>query len=68
MPYSVGAKGSYGCNGYPTVDNKGKVYGCHKTKAEAIRQLQALSAATPTHKRVDEPQQDIWNGRFRPYG
>lgn len=46
MPYSVGERGAYGCSGYATVDNKGKVYGCHETKEQAVEQLQALSAAT----------------------
>jgi hypothetical protein len=44
MPYHVGAKGSSGCSGFPVVDDKGKVHGCHPTKSHANRQIQALYA------------------------
>jgi hypothetical protein len=44
MPYSVGAQGSYGCSGYPVVEEGGKVVGCHATEAEATNHLQALYA------------------------
>ena len=43
MPYHVGAKGSSGCSGYPAVDEKGKVMGCHKTRAEAAGQIYAIN-------------------------
>lgn len=45
MPYHVGKKGSSDCGGYPVVDDKGKVMGCHPTKNKAGRQVRALYAA-----------------------
>ena len=45
MPYHVGAKGSNGCNGYPAVDDKGKVMGCHKTRSEAAGQIYAINVS-----------------------
>jgi hypothetical protein len=43
MPYKVGAKGSYGCEGYPAVKEGGEVMGCHNTKAEAAAQIYAIN-------------------------
>ena len=43
MPYKVGAKGSYGCSGYPAVKEGGEVMGCHKTRAEAAAQIYAIN-------------------------
>jgi hypothetical protein len=43
MPYKVGAKGSYGCSGYPAVKDTGEVMGCHKTRAEAAGQIYAIN-------------------------
>jgi hypothetical protein len=43
MPYKVGAKGSYGCDGYPAVKEGGEVMGCHKTRAEAAGQIYAIN-------------------------
>jgi hypothetical protein len=43
MPYHVGEKGSYGCEGYPAVDANGKVHGCHNTKEEAANQIYAIN-------------------------
>ena len=43
MPYRVGAKGSYGCSGYPAVKDDGTVMGCHKTKEAAARQIYAIN-------------------------
>lgn len=43
MPYKVGAKGSYGCSGYPVVKEGGEVMGCHKTRAEAAAQIYAIN-------------------------
>jgi hypothetical protein len=43
MPYRVGAKGSYGCSGYPAVKEGGEVMGCHKTRAEAAAQIYAIN-------------------------
>jgi hypothetical protein len=43
MPYSIGAKGSYGCSGYPAVKEGGEVMGCHTTRAEAAAQIYAIN-------------------------
>lgn len=43
MPYRVGAKGSYGCSGYPAVKEGGEVMGCHKTRREAAAQIYAIN-------------------------
>jgi hypothetical protein len=44
MPYSIGAKGSYGCSGYPAVkDGTNEVMGCHTTRAEAAAQIYAIN-------------------------
>lgn len=44
--YRAGAKGSYGCDGYPTVSSDGTVHGCHPTKARAAAQARAIWAST----------------------
>ena len=43
MPYKVGAKGSYGCDGYPAVKEGGEVMGCHKTRSAAAGQIYAIN-------------------------
>lgn len=43
MPYKIGAKGSYGCSGYPAVKEGGEVMGCHKTRREAAAQIYAIN-------------------------
>ncbi len=45
MPYRVGAKGSYGCSGYPAVKEGGEVMGCHKTRAQAAAQIYAINVS-----------------------
>ena len=45
MPYRVGAKGSYGCSGYPAVKDDGTVMGCHKTRGAAARQIYAINVS-----------------------
>ena len=45
MPYHIGQKGSYGCQGFPVVkDSDGTVMGCHQTQEDAKGQLAALYA------------------------
>lgn len=51
MPYRVGGKGTSGCSGFPVVDEKGKVVGCHPTKSKAVNHLQALYANVPDAKK-----------------
>jgi hypothetical protein len=44
MPYRVGAKGSYGCSGYPALkDGTNEVMGCHTSRAEAAAQIYAIN-------------------------
>ena len=43
--YTVGAKGTHGCEGYPVVGGEGKVHGCHATEAEAQAQQAAIYAS-----------------------
>jgi hypothetical protein len=44
MPYKVGAKGSYGCSGYPALkEGTNEVMGCHTTRAEAAAQIYAIN-------------------------
>ena len=44
MPYRVGAKGSYGCSGYPALkESTNEVMGCHKTRGAAARQIYAIN-------------------------
>jgi len=43
MPYHVGAKGSYGCSGYPAVKDDGTVMGCHDTADAAAAQIYAIN-------------------------
>lgn len=44
MPYHVGAKGSYGCSGFPALkDGTNEVMGCHSTKAAAAAQIYAIN-------------------------
>jgi hypothetical protein len=44
MPYRVGAKGSFGCIGYPTLkEGTNEVMGCHPTRASAAAQIYAIN-------------------------
>jgi hypothetical protein len=44
MPYRVGAKGSYGCSGYPALKvGTNEVMGCHDTRAQAAAQIYAIN-------------------------
>jgi hypothetical protein len=44
MPYKVGAKGSYGCSGFPALkEGTNEVMGCHKTRAAAAAQIYAIN-------------------------
>jgi len=51
--YRAGKKGSYGCNGYPTVSADGTVHGCHPTKAAASAQARAIWASVNTNKKIE---------------
>jgi hypothetical protein len=57
MPYSIGARGSYGCSGYPVVkDGTSDVMGCHDTKEAAGRQIAAIEASE-NKVGIKEPQE-----------
>ena len=44
MPYRVGAKGSYGCSGYPALKvGTNEVMGCHETRTQAAAQIYAIN-------------------------
>lgn len=43
--YTIGAKGTHGCEGYPVVGGEGKVHGCHATEEEARAQQSAIYAS-----------------------
>jgi hypothetical protein len=44
MPYRVGAKGSFGCSGYPALkEGTNEVMGCHTTRSEAAAQIYAIN-------------------------
>jgi hypothetical protein len=44
MPYRVGAKGSYGCSGYPALKvGTNEVMGCHDTRTQAAAQIYAIN-------------------------
>jgi hypothetical protein len=44
MPYRVGAKGSYGCSGYPALkEGTNEVMGCHTSRSEAAAQIYAIN-------------------------
>jgi hypothetical protein len=43
--YTIGAKGTHGCKGYPVVGGEGKVHGCHASIEEAQAQQAAIYAS-----------------------
>jgi len=58
MPYSIGAKGSYGCSGYPVVkDGTSDVMGCHETTEAAARQIAAIEANEDKSVGIKDPQE-----------
>jgi hypothetical protein len=62
MPYSIGAKGSYGCSGYPAIkDGTNEVMGCHPTRAEAAAQIYAINMSEGN---IDKAMQPIKEGDF----
>lgn len=61
MPYHVGAKGSYGCSGYPAVKDDGTVMGCHKTKEEAANQIYAINQSEGNIENMDS-EMDRYKG------
>jgi hypothetical protein len=51
--YRAGKKGSYGCEGYPTVSADGTVHGCHPTKSAAAAQARAIWASVNSEKKIE---------------
>ena len=62
--FTVGAKGTHGCDGYPVVGGEGKVHGCHPTRAAAIQQQSAIYAAQA--KETKKSNETTWTGFFYP--
>jgi hypothetical protein len=58
MPYHVGEKGSYGCEGYPALKNDGTVMGCHSTRQEAANQIYAINQSEGNVDKADP----CWEG------
>ena len=62
MPYSIGARGSYGCSGYPVVkDSDKQVMGCHETRESAARQIAAIEASENKDAGIKAPEN--WSGQ-----
>lgn len=51
--YTIGAKGTHGCKGFPVVGGEGKVHGCHTTRSAAMRQQAAIYASQNQKKLAD---------------
>jgi hypothetical protein len=69
--YTIGAKGTHGCPGYPVVGDTGKVHGCHKDKASARAQQAAIYAnesqksydgCCPEDNPFEKAQGPCWDG------
>jgi hypothetical protein len=62
MPYRVGAKGSFGCSGYPALkEGTNEVMGCHKTRSEAAAQIYAINRSEGN---IDKSMHVIKEGDF----
>ena len=62
MPYRVGAKGSYGCSGFPALkEGTNEVMGCHTTRAEAAAQIYAINRSEGN---IDKSMHVIKEGDF----
>ena len=69
--YTIGAKGTHGCPGYPVVGDTGKVHGCHKDKSSARAQQAAIYAnesqksydgCCPEDNPFEKAQGPCWDG------
>jgi hypothetical protein len=62
MPYRVGAKGSFGCSGYPALkEGTNEVMGCHTTRAEAAAQIYAINQSEGN---IGKSMHEIKEGNF----
>ena len=65
MPYMVGAKGSFGCSGYPALkEGTNEVMGCHETRAEAAAQIYAINRSEGN---IGKSMHEIKEGDFVMY-
>jgi hypothetical protein len=65
MPYKVGAKGSFGCSGYPALkEGTNEVMGCHETRAEAAAQIYAINRS---EGKIGKSMHEIKEGDFVMY-
>jgi hypothetical protein len=65
MPYRVGAKGSFGCSGYPALkEGTNEVMGCHKTRSEAAAQIYAINRSEGN---IGKSMNEIKEGDFVTY-
>lgn len=63
MPYHIGEKGSYGCDGFPVVkDSDETVMGCHATEDDAKKQLAALYINEPEASKEKSMAKDYAHG------
>ena len=62
--YRAGARGSYGCDGFPTVSADGTVHGCHPTKARAQAQARAIWASTARKSITSVEKSMVTEGDF----
>jgi hypothetical protein len=62
MPYRIGAKGSYGCSGFPALkEGTNEVMGCHQTRAAAAAQIYAINRSEGN---IDKSMHVIKEGDF----
>ncbi len=62
MPYRVGAKGSFGCSGYPALkEGTNEVMGCHTTRAQAAAQIYAINRSEGN---IDKSMHVVREGDF----
>ena len=65
--YTIGAKGTHGCKGYPVVGAEGKVHGCHTTRGSARQQQAAIYASTGDTAKAQEildlMKAEEWEGK-----
>ena len=65
MPYRIGAKGSFGCSGYPALkEGTNEVMGCHKTRNEAAAQIYAINRSEGN---IGKSMHEIKEGDFVMY-
>ena len=62
--YRAGKKGTYGCDGYPTISADGTVHGCHPTKAKAAAQARAIWASTARKSITSVEKSMVTEGDF----